>query len=362
MRKNIQRLLIIYLFFATSSSVSASEKTLTFAIVPKYQSTFFDQSGEGCKDAAAQLEKVKCIYRGPIKGDVRKQDAIIKELIDEGVDGIAVAVTQSDFLARSSMQQAKKAGIPIITYDSDFDRITLQNYKDIRLAYVGTNNFELGLAFGEQLKILRPKGGKLLIQTGRPDSPNLNLRIMGLRSALSGKKFNKPPGDMLQNDNGWTEVRSPIPNYDQIDRSVKQLASFLKNNKKQGDSFVAVGGWAQDDEVSYREMIMPYKNKLINHEMIVIISDTSVNQLAMLRDRLAHVNIGQKPYEMGVQSILTLHKIVTKQKFTAMTHTSLTYCTPTNYAICTNSLLNNLTYKKNNVPTVEGIQTQSHID
>jgi ribose transport system substrate-binding protein len=232
------------------------------------------------------------------------------------------------------MQQAKEAGIPIITYDSDFDGITLQNYKDIRLAYVGTNNFELGLAFGEQLKKLRPEGGKLLIQTGRPDSPNLNLRIMGLRTALSGKSFNKPPGDMLQNDNGWTEVRSPIPNYDQINRSVKQLASFLKGNKKQGDSFVAVGGWAQDDEVSYREMIMPYKNKLINNEKIVIMSDTSVNQLAMLRDRLAHANIGQNPYEMGAQSILTLYKIVTKQPYAPVTYTSLTYCTATNYTTC----------------------------
>lgn len=331
---NTLKCLFIFLCLIFSTITIAAKNNFTFAIVPKYQSTFFDQSGEGCKAAAAQLEKVKCIYRGPIKGDVRKQDAIIRELIAEGVDGIAVAVTQSEFLAKSSMQKAKQAGIPIITYDSDFDRITLQNYKDIRLAYVGTNNFDLGLAFGEQLKRLRPEGGKLLIQTGRPDSPNLNLRIMGLRSALSGKTFNTPPGDMLQNDNGWTEIRAPIPNYDQITRSVKQLASFLKDKKKQGDSFVAVGGWAQDNEVSYREMIIPHKSKLINHEMIVIISDTSVNQLTMLRDKLAHVNIGQKPYDMGVESILTLHKIVTKQQYAPITYTSLTYCTTNNYATC----------------------------
>lgn len=165
------KFVITLIIFSVLSVFSVSGKELKFAVVPKFNSVFFEQSGNGCKFAAAQIEGVECIYRGPEKGDVRMQDKIIEQLISEGIDGIAVAVTESAFLARSSIQKARKAGIPVITYDSDFDAPTHEKYENLSLAYIGTDNFEFGKALGEQLKKLRPNGGKLLIQTGRPDSP-----------------------------------------------------------------------------------------------------------------------------------------------------------------------------------------------
>ena len=93
---------------------AASENDLRFAVVPKFYGMFFDQSKNGCKDAAAEIEGVECVYRGPEKASVRIQNRIIEQLIDEGVDGIAVAVTQSKFLAENSLQKAKQAGIPVI--------------------------------------------------------------------------------------------------------------------------------------------------------------------------------------------------------------------------------------------------------
>nr|WP_033422066.1 substrate-binding domain-containing protein [Psychromonas hadalis] len=332
MKDNLLKLTIAFLIF---SVFPASAKNLKFAVVPKYYSVFFDKSGDGCIAAAAEIEGVECIYRGPEEGDVRKQDKIIEQLINEGVDGIAIAVTESGLLARSSLQKARKAGIPIVTYDSDFDAATLKQYGNLRLAYIGTDNFELGRAFGEQLKKLKPQGGKLLIQTGRPDSPNLNLRIMGLRSALSGKTYKISPGKMLVNDLGWTEVRLPLLNYDDILRSVKQLESVLKTQPNKVDAFVAVGGWPQNNESDYRKMIEPFKDKLNRNETVLIISDASENQLSMLSDNLAHVNIGQSPYEMGRQAILTLLKIVKKQHYKKILYTPLTYCTPQNHDICT---------------------------
>lgn len=332
MKKNLLWLMLALLVLTV---FPVKGKSLKFAVVPKYYSVFFDKSGDGCQDAAAQIEGVECIYRGPEKGDVRMQDKIISQLIDEGVDGIAIAVTESSLLARSSMKKAKEAGIPIITYDSDFNVTTLRKYNSLRLAYIGTDNFELGKAFGEQLKILRPEGGTLLIQTGRPDSPNLNLRVMGLRSALSGKTYQSGPGERLNNDSGWTEIRLPIPNYDDIHRSVKQLESVLKSEPNKVDAFVAVGGWPQNNETHYRKMMEPFKEKLRKKETIIIISDASKSQLNMLGDHLAHANIGQSPYEMGRQAILTLHKIVKKQEYEKTLYTPLTYCTPENYQTCT---------------------------
>ena len=330
------RLLItlISLTLMISASAGVSAKTLKFAVVPKFYGAFFDQSKLGCEAAASQLTDVECIYLGPEISSVRLQDKVIEQLIDQGIDGIAVAITQSKFLAENSLSKAKAAGIPVITYDSDFDAPTLAQHQDLRRAYIGTDNFAFGLALGEQLKKLRPNGGSLIIQTGRPDSPNLNLRIMGIRSALSGKTYTTPPGKRLHKDNGWTEIREPFSNFDQLSQAVRQMESVMKGKPVKADSFIAVGGWPQNDESLYRKMIAPYKIKLNNKEIVVIISDAAPPQLAMLQDHLAHTNIGQSPYEMGRQAIFTLHKIVSDQAFEQIVYTPIKLCTPENAERC----------------------------
>lgn len=309
-------------------------KELKFAVVPKFYSVFFEQSKTGCIDAAAQIEGVECIYRGPEISSVRLQDQVINQLIDEGIDGIAVAVTQSKYLVDNSLKRAKEAGIPIVTYDSDFDASINDDPKNFRLAYIGTDNFELGKSLGEELKKLRPNGGTLIVQSGRPDSPNLNLRLMGVRSALSGKKYDAPPGKLLNNDLGWTEVREPLFNFDQLSQAVKQMESVMKGKPVKADSFISVGGWAQNNDALYREMIAPYQGKIKDKEVVIVITDTSPEQLTMLKDNLAHINVGQNPYEMGKQAILTLYNIVTKQKYEEIIYTPVTFCTPQNFDTC----------------------------
>ena len=327
-------LISLTLMVTATASTGLSAKTLRFAVVPKYYGAFFDQSKLGCEAAAKQLSDVECIYLGPETASVRRQNEIIESLIAQRVDGIAVAITQSKYLTNNSLKKAKAAGIPVITYDSDFDEPTLTQHQDLRRAYIGTDNFKFGMALGEQLKQLRPNGGTLIIQTGRPDSPNLNLRIMGLRSALSGKHYDTPPGIRLHNNNGWTEIREPFSNFDQLDQSVKQMESVLKGKPIKADTFIAVGGWPQNNERLYRKMIAPYKPKLDNKEVVVIISDAAPSQLNMLKDHLAHANVGQSPFEMGRQAIFTLHKIVSDQAFEQIVYTPIKLCTPESAERC----------------------------
>lgn len=222
------RLLVLFFFLTLTLIPSVHGKEWKLAVVPKFHSVFFDQSKAGCIDAAAQIKGVECIYRGPDISNVRMQDQVINQLIDEGIDGIAVAITQSNYLVKNSLKRAKEAGIPIITYDSDIEASINEDPNSIRLAYIGTDNFELGKSLGEELKKHRPNGGTLIMQSGRPDSPNLNLRLMGVRSALSGKIYDVPPGELLNNDSGWTEVREPFFNFDQLALSVNQMESVMK--------------------------------------------------------------------------------------------------------------------------------------
>ena len=320
-------------FILIISAYQAKTKEFVFALVPKdAKNPYYLQSKQGCMDAAKKLG-ITCLYRGPITSDVRLQDMIIRELIEQKVDAIAVAVTQSEFLAQHSFQLANKAGIPIITFDADFNDISKAKNPQLRLAYVGSNNFDLGRALGQQLMARHPQGGNIVIQTGRPDSHNLNLRIQGLRSALAGKDFALASAEILDHDNGWHEVRAPFPSYGRIPRALKQMEKVLKTDNIA--AFIAVGGWAQLDDSAYRHMIFPLQSKLINNKISVVMADTVDSQLVLLADNLSHVNIGQSPYDMGNMAMHTLHNILTHKPFQETTYTPLTYCTQKNYSTCT---------------------------
>ena len=322
-------ILVIFMSLVASSVVTAKE--LVFALVPKSLSySFYQQSKAGCMAAAKELQ-VRCIFRGPKKPDVRLQDYIIEQLINEKVDGIAISVTQSNFLASHSMKKALKAGIPIITFDADFDIATRMKYPNIRHAYVGSNNFEVGLLLGRQLKKLRPQGGSLIIQTGRPDSPNLNDRVIGIRTFLSGQHSSVFSGGKLTDDNGWTEIREPFASYGILKRARDQMRAAFKYKI---DAFVAVGGWPQLDQQAYRKMIRPVQSKITTKEIFVVMADTEDSQLDLLKDGLSHINVGQNPYEMGRKALEILKKIAMNQPYDEINYTSLTLCTQQNFAVC----------------------------
>ncbi|MYM58504.1 substrate-binding domain-containing protein [Vibrio sp. OCN044] len=311
-------------------------KQYKFAVVPKEENNpFFQASREGCEAAAKELGNVECIFRGPKGVDVRKQDKIIAELVAEGVDGIAIAVAQSAFILDNSMKKALSAGIPIVTYDSDFETEAVNRNPNLRAAYIGTNDFELGKALGEALKAEMPNGGKVIIQSGRSDSPNLNLRVMGVRSALSGREYEHSPGKRLMGEAGWTEPTKPLYNFGSFEQALEDLKNVL-NSYKQRDihAVVAVGGWSQF-LTTYRNVVEPYKQAISDKEIIIITADTADEQLVYLKDGLAHANVGQNPFEMGRQAILTLYKLATKKPVEEIQYIPMTYCTQENYQTCT---------------------------
>ena len=334
------RLLVyhILLIFPLTLFSPVSAEELKFALIAKnVTQPFYLEAHKGCQDAATQIGGIKCIFRGTSNTkDTRTQNKILEQLIDEGVDGIAIAIEQSEYLAKNGLQRAKKAEIPVITFDSDLDSSTLEKYPNLRLAYIGTNNFEFGRALGAEITKLRPNGGKLCILTGHKNSPNLNLRIMGLRSALSGQIYNVPPGERLKNINGWTEFsRCPFYSYENIDQTIEQMKFILTRPSNEVDTFVSIIAAIQIVPEKYRQLIYPFKEKIEQKEIVIIIVDTVETQLDLLKEGLSNINIGQRSYEMGRQAILTLHKIVKDEKYQEIIYTPLTYCTPENYNTCT---------------------------
>src|ERR1700733_1529600 len=120
---------------------SAADKTLRFAVVPKAMNNpYFDLSRDGCMARAKALGNVECIYTGPIEHEPASQVQIIQDLITQGVDGLAISVSDAD-AAVGVIKQARDASIGVLTFDAD-------SPNSARQAYVGTANKAMGSELG----------------------------------------------------------------------------------------------------------------------------------------------------------------------------------------------------------------------
>ena len=62
-----------------------------------------------------------------------------------------------------ALEAAKEAGIPVLTWDSD----VLPENKDLRLAYVGTHNYEIGVNLAKIVQTDQAEWGHDLHPVGR---------------------------------------------------------------------------------------------------------------------------------------------------------------------------------------------------
>lgn len=280
-----------------------------FAVVPKAMNNpFFDLTRDGCVAEATKLGNVECIYIGPVEHEPATQAQIIDDLITQGVDGLAISV--SDIAAASTViDKAAAAGIVVITFDSDAP-------DSKRSAYVGTNNKDFGKALGEELLKLKPEGGTYGLISGGAAAPNLAERVDGVREALAGSK--------------WTEVSgSPTFSNDDIALAVQQ-ASDLKTANPDIGAIVPVGGWPLFAPDGWKNFVEPLKADVDSKKLALVAADTLPVELQLLKDGYVHVLVGQRPFEMGEVAIQTLLKLKKGETVEKIIYTGLDRVTTEN--------------------------------
>ena len=266
-----------------------AQETYTFAVVPKAMNNpFFDLARDGCEARAAELGNVTCLYIGPVEHEATTQAQIIEDLITQGVDGLAISV--SDIAAATTViDRATEAGIAVITFDSDAPDST-------RVAYVGTDNKLFGEDLGKLLLQVAPNGGTYGMISGGAAAPNLALRVDGVREALEGSNWTEVPG-------------SPTFSNDDIALAVQQM-SDLKTANPDLSAIVPVGGWPMFAPDGWKNFVDQYKADLDSGAFALVVADTLPQQLELLKEGYANGLVGQRPYEMGEKAMDTLLAIV----------------------------------------------------
>ena len=289
----------------------AFAQTYKFVIVPKAMNNpFFDFARDGCQKRAKELGNIECIYKGPVEHEPATQAQIIQDFVTQKVNGLAVSVADVAAMTKS-IEAATAAGIPVITFDADAPGSK-------RIAYIGTNNKEFGLALGKQLLKLRPEGGKYAMISGGPGARNLAERVDGVREALKGSK--------------WTEVGgSPTFCNDDPALAVQQMTD-LRTATPDLAAIVPVGGWPMFAPEGFKAFATKYKKDIDTGKFTLVVADTLKMQLELLRDGYANALVGQRPFEMGEKSMDVLLAIKKGEKVPEIVYTGLDLVTKDNVA------------------------------
>jgi ribose transport system substrate-binding protein len=277
-------------------SPALGAKTLTFAVVPKaINNPFFNFVRDGCQAEAKKLG-VACDYTGPTVTEIQPQIAVLEGLIQRHVDGLAISAVDGQAVI-PVIKKATAAGIPVVMFDSDAAP------GSGRLAFIGTNNYRGGLALGKAFAQALPNGGTYAIITGGLGAPNLNERIKGVHDGLTqagvASKFHEVSG-------------SPFPCNDDINRSVQLIEQAITAHPDLS-GIVAVGGWPLFAPEAFKQALKPKAEAMKAGTFAFVSFDTLRSELELLKAGYVSTLVGQRPYQMGADSVLALYNYVTKK-------------------------------------------------
>lgn len=140
---------------------------MTIAIVPKQINIpYFNAVEEGALEAGEDLG-VNVIYTGPTFTDASQQILIIKDLIKQNVDVIAISANDPEKLA-PILLEANDKGIKVITWDAD----TIPEARDFFINMVDPES--LGRHLMDILAWNTNEEGEFAILTGPLSAANLN--------------------------------------------------------------------------------------------------------------------------------------------------------------------------------------------
>ncbi|HZP17087.1 MAG TPA: substrate-binding domain-containing protein [Terriglobales bacterium] len=251
-----------------------------FLVSTNIKVPYWQSAAAGFSQAAQEI-KVGYEFIGPDTYDPAAERDALAGAVQKKPAGILISVADANTM-KDGIDRAIAAGIPIITIDSDAP-------ESKRLFFIGTNNYQAGIAGGKRLAQELKGKGNVVIYT-MPSQPNLEERLHGYKDALQASPQIKVAHTVdIKGD--------PRIAFD-------STTEFLGNDKKEHiDAFVCL------EALSGKEVATVLDNNSIKGR-IVIAFDADPETLDWIKKGVIQATISQKPYTMafvGLQMLDTLH-------------------------------------------------------
>lgn len=267
----------------------------SFVLITTNTKVPYWQSAEAGFGQAAQELKVASNFEGPSTYDPAEEREVLRAEIAKKPTGILISVANP--LLVDDIDRAVRAGIPVITIDSDAPQSK-------RLFFIGTNNYQTGLLGGKRL-LQELKGKGTVAVFTMPSQPNLAERLRGYKDALESS----PPIKITHLVDIKGDPRIAFDTATQL----------LANDKKEHiDAFVCL------EALSGKEVATVLDSHGVKGRTVLAM-DTDPDTLTWIQKGVIAATISQKPYTMafvGLNMLDQLHHTGLKQLDADWTHDS----------------------------------------
>jgi ribose transport system substrate-binding protein len=244
------------------------------AFVTNNASDFWKIAQAGTKKATKELG-CEVVFRIPSSGTAQEQQTIVQDLITVGVSGIAIS--PKDPANQTAMLNRAAAAVNLVTQDSDAPESN-------RACYIGTDNYQAGVAAGELIKKTLPNGGKIMLFVGTLDAQNARDRKKGIEDTLKG-----------------TNIEILDTRTDETDR-VKAKANAQDALVTHPDLACLVGLWSYNGP----SILGGVRDSGKLGQVKIVCFDEEEETLQGVKNGYISGTIVQQPFEFGYQSVKLL--------------------------------------------------------
>jgi ribose transport system substrate-binding protein len=246
---------------------------------------------EGEKDFKLKDAGLRAVFESNDSTPQGQLDRLRTFASQSDIAAIAIsAVDGNNSAVADQLRELKKKGVHILTVDSDVDR---EHLRDVRTAFIGTDNLVGGRELGKCAKGLRPQGGKYVTFVGRTGAQNAMERINGVAEG-AGDKFKSL--DTMADETDRSRARENVRNA-------------IRNHP---DANVLVGIWSYNAPAIADVVKESGRRK----DFTVVVFDAEPNAIAQMGDGLIDAMVVQNPYQMGYQAVRLMKALVQNDQAT----------------------------------------------
>jgi len=327
MRKSL--LLVVAAAALALGAGEAMAKKQLVIVVKGLDNPFFEAINQGCQkwNSENASSEYECFYTGPAStSDEAGEAQIVQDMLGKA-DTVAMAISPSNAKLIAQTIKTANPSVPVMTIDADL----AAEDSALRMTYLGTDNYLMGVKLGEYLKKAKPNGGTVCLIEGNPGADNILRRAQGARDALTGQKGLAA----LAGEGGWTEVAGcPVFTNDDGAKGVQAMTDILAANPKL-DGFAIMGGWPLFGAPQpYRDLFKPLADRIASNDFSVVAADTIGDEVAIAKEGLVTALVGQRPFEMGYLAPGVMIKLINKEKVDDPVFTGLDECTKDTVDTC----------------------------
>lgn len=269
----------------------------TIAVVAQQSDDLFYLAA---RDGALQAGKdlgINVQWQTPDAVDAALQKEIMNDLMEQGVDGIAISCADGDAL-KNAIASAVSKGIAVSCFDMD-------SPGSRRSFYAGTENYKAGYTCGEYMVELFKNSGLEKVRVaqleGIPGAVDIEARKQGFADAIAGSNV---------------QVVYSFPCMNSIDEAVTGVEAYTRAAGGNIDAWFMAGGWPYCVTPDAMPELNSWKLADPKHKVITvdIFPETTP---AFFELGVLDVAIGQSFYNMGYESVVNLYKLIEGEQLDA---------------------------------------------